>query len=115
MDKQTIFIIFGAWIALNVIFPLILNSIERLYQNRIDVLVKRCFNVIVIIIMGATQVCLIVFLAPTIFLIAIIERIWPAFFEIKCVRDTGIYLDIHRILKKNFWPEVKEAFNSKKK
>jgi len=114
MDKQTFLFILAIWLVLNAIFPLFLNSIERLFQNKIDALVKKSLRVIMMLVLGLIQVFLIAFFAPNIFLFAIIERIWPTFFKIKFVEESGVYFAMHAILKKNFWSELKGDIHSRK-
>ena len=106
MDKQTLLYVLAAWLVLNAIFPLFINSIERLFQGKIDALVKKSLRFVTMLVLGLIQVFLIAFFAPNIFLIAIIERIWPAFFKIKSIEESGVYFAMHTILKKNFWSKL---------
>lgn len=108
MDKQTLLYVLAAWLVLNAIFPLFLNSIERLFQDKIDALVKKSLRMVKMLALGLVQVCLIVLFAPNIFLFAIIERIWPAFFKIKSIEESGVHFAMHAILKKNFWSKLEQ-------
>jgi len=108
MDKQTLFFILAIWLVLNVLFPLFLNSIERLFHDKIDALVKKSLHVVTLLALGLIQIFLIALFAPSILLFAIIERINPAFFKIKSVEKSGLYFATHAILKKNFWSKLKK-------
>lgn len=103
MNKQTFLFILATWLVLNAIFPLFFNSIERIFQNKIDALVKKSLHVAMMLILGLIQLFLIVFFAPNIFLFAIIERVYPAFFKIKFIEESGVYFTMHAVIKKSFW------------
>ncbi len=109
MEKQTLFLVLTTWLVLNAIIPLLLGSFERLFQDKIDAFVKKSLGAVMALFLGLIQIFLITFFAPNIFLIAIIERVWPAFFKNKHIEESGIYSAMHAILKKDFWSKLKRG------
>jgi hypothetical protein len=84
-----IYIIAG-WILLNIVAKLIINSIERIYKDKIDTYIVKMFS---IIIRQTIRFLLFIFLLPTIIIVSFIpKKIFPSFFnEFRKARDLVIY------------------------
>ncbi|MFH0872746.1 MAG: hypothetical protein V1878_09710 [bacterium] len=106
MNLTTILWIVIVWIFLNALFPLLLNSIERLYQPQIDAAVGRMVGGARFIFLTLFQAILIVYFAPLLLLTVIIERIYPKFFEFEAIKRTGIRPLMHVVVSRRFWPTV---------
>jgi hypothetical protein len=118
MNLKIILWIVIAWIFLNALFPLLLNSIERLYQPQIDATVGRMVRGARFIFLTFFQAILIVYFAPLLLLAVIIGRIYPKFFEFEAIKRTQIHPFLHVLVSRRFWPTVAaeiRGINRKKK
>jgi hypothetical protein len=106
MNLTTILWIVIVWIFLNALFPLLLDSIKRLYQPQIDAAVARMVRGARFVFLFFCQAILIVFFAPSILLTVIIERIYPKFFELEAIKRTEIRPSMHILVSRRFWPTV---------
>ena len=104
MSVMTILYIIIIWIGLNAIVPLIINSIERLYQPQIDALVKGLVTVMKWAAIRLLQGFLIVFCLPTIGLVLLFERIYPKVFENRYAADTRYGMRL--LFTKDWWNEI---------
>jgi hypothetical protein len=95
---------------MNAIFPLILNSLERLYQPKIDGMVKGLAHLTKFLILGLLQLIVIVFFAPTILLVIMFEHIYPRIFEFERVKRSGIKQTMHTVMSKEFWSTMGRGF-----
>ncbi len=75
MPLRTIVIGLLLWIGINALVPLVINSLERLYQPHIDRFVSRTISAISSVAIRLLQLVLIVIMAPTIAILAILERV----------------------------------------
>jgi hypothetical protein len=110
MTTSTLIWVIGIWLFFNAVFPLLLNSFERLYQPQIDTGVRWLIRSMWIMFLALLQILLVAFLAPNILLIGLLERIYPRFFEIKWVKETYVYPTMHLLMTKQFWPTLATGF-----
>lgn len=89
-----------AWLLLNALFPIILRSIERLYQKQIDFLVGKSFYYLKKASFESCRLLLIVIFLPHIFYIKILEKVYPKIFE--QTRMENIRFFVNSILDKEF-------------
>ena len=119
MKLSTLLWIFGVWLFLNAVFPLFINSLERLYQPSIDAVVRWVTKWVATILLALLQLLLIVLFAPNILVVGILERICPRIFQVQWVKETYVYPTMHLVLTGSFWPSVAADFrrwrNLKKK
>ena len=94
---------------MNAMFPLFFNSVERLYQSRIDAAVRCSIRWVTITFLALFQFVFIVFFAPTILLLGVLERLCPRVLDVKWMKES--YAAIHLVLTKRFWPAVSASFN----
>jgi hypothetical protein len=113
MTKNTLIWVLVIWMLSNAIFPLVLKSIERLYQNEIDGAVDRGLRGLRWLILAACQVVLIAYFAPLILILALIERIYPSILKIKFIEWTEIYPGMHLLLTTRFWSTLASSFRQK--
>lgn len=67
-------IIFVIWIAINFVFPLFFNSIERQYQNQIDMVVRSGVSLISQFFVRLLQLALIVIVFPNLLIGIIVQN-----------------------------------------
>jgi hypothetical protein len=118
MNLKIIIWIAIVWIFLNALFPLLLNSIERLYQPQIDATVGRMVRGARFIFITFFQAILIIYFAPLLLLDVMIGHIYPKFFEFEAIKRTRIRPFLHVLVSRRFWPTVAEEIwriNWKKK
>ena len=106
MNLTIILWIVIVWIFLNALFPLLLSSIERLYQPQIDATVGRVVRGARFISLTCFQVILIVYFAPLILLTVLIEHIYPKFFEFEAIKRTEVRPFLRVLVSRRFWPTV---------
>ncbi len=118
MNTKVIVYIVLTWLCLNVVVPLFVNSIDRLYKKRIDSLVqgsasltRRLFfflvRILLFVVLCTLQILFIILMLPTILWVPIAERFFPKIFEIEILGVKG-YADQQRyvaklVLKPEFW------------
>lgn len=81
MEIKIIFYIILVWLFINAIFPIFLNSIERIYQSQIDKHVKYLLSFTYSLTNKLIRYFLILFFAPIIILVIIFENIYPKLFN----------------------------------
>lgn len=75
MNPKTLIVAALVWVAINAVVPLLVNSIERLFQQRIDRFVGGLVSAVALAAIRLLQGVLIVVTAPTIASLAILERV----------------------------------------
>jgi hypothetical protein len=108
MKLSTLFWVLGTWLFLNAIIPLIINSLERLYQPSIDAAVRSSLSYARTVFLALVQLLLIVLYAPTIVILGVIERLCPRLLETELVKQSDIYHSTSLVLKRAFWPTIAE-------
>lgn len=73
MSVQQVLLVILAWVVLSALFPLLLNSVERLYQKEIDRLVSGALTFGVAVLWRILQLIVIVIMLPTILLVTALE------------------------------------------
>lgn len=106
MTTETLIWVLVIWLLSNAIFPLVLNSLERLYQDKIDVAVGRSLRGLRWLLLAACQVVLIAYFAPLILILAVVERLCPAVLTTKPVHESGVYSALHLVLTARFWSTI---------
>ena len=120
MDAKTLVYIVVAWLALNVIVPLFVNSIERMYKKRIDSFVQSSMSlfrrfffflvkILLTVVLTILQILFIIIMLPTILWVPVAERFFPKIFtlEILSVRAFEDQRHVAKlVLKLNFWEIV---------
>jgi hypothetical protein len=104
-----------AWVLLNAIFPLFLNSLERLYKHKIDSAVKGLVHLTGFLTIGLVQLFFMALFAPTFLAVKILELVYPHFFEFVRVKKTEIKPGMDIIFSKQFWPTMVEGLREWKK
>lgn len=64
MTDRTIIIIGIIWIASNIILPLLISSLDRLYKEHIDIAASKTFKFVAIVINILVQIFFIFFFLP---------------------------------------------------
>lgn len=113
MTKNTLIWVLVIWILSNAIFPLALNSIERLYKNEIDRGIDRGLRGLRWLILAACQVVFIAYFAPLILILGFLERIYPAILKTKIIQRSEIYPSMQLLVTTRFWPTVAASFRQK--
>lgn len=106
MNLKTLLWIVIIWIFLNALFPLLLNSIERLYQPQIDATVGRMVRGARFVFLTFFQAILITYFAPLLLLTVLIEHIYPKFFDFEATKRTEIRPFLRVLVSRRFWPTV---------
>ena len=120
IDIKTIIYIMMVWSAMNIILPLFVNSIGRLYEKQIDSLVKSLVSlgkgwlfffvkILITIVLTALQILLVVIMLPTMLWVPFAERFLPTLFTFE-IFNTKPFEDQRYIaklaIKRNFWEIV---------
>ena len=129
VNVSTIVYIVLVWVALNVVVPLFVNSIERLYKKRIDSVIqgsvslsRRLFlflvRVVLFMVLCISQLVFIILMLPTIVWVPIAERFCPKIFEkgiwgLKGFADQRYVAKL--VTKPNFWAIVFDQMTRKGK
>ena len=100
MSPRAILFIALAWVVLNALFPLFLNSIERQYQSQIDGLVRGAITLSARGLLRFLQLFLLILMLPTILLTLLCERVYLKLFSIQYFAD--IQLAKNAVLGKEF-------------
>ena len=106
MTTKTLIWVLVIWLLSNAIFPLVLNSLERLNQDKIDVAVGRSLRGLRWLLLAACQVVLIAYLAPLILILAVVERLCPVVLKMKPIQESGVYSALHLVLTARFWSTI---------
>lgn len=107
MTTKQLIIIISAWLIANAIYPLILNSLERLYQDRIDSAIKGLVRVAVAVISFSLQLCLFLIYLPSILFVLATENTIPSLYRWEWFAD--MQYGMHLIARFRFWKEAKIA------
>ena len=110
MSQNTLIWLIIIWLLSNALFPLILNSLERLYENKIDFIVERSLKGLSWVFLCVIQMILICYFSPLILILALLERIYPKILEKKFIKNSGITSTMQLLLTKNFWKEFATQF-----
>ena len=128
MNTEVIVYIVLTWLSLNVVVPLFVNSIDRLYKKRIDSLVqgsasltRRLFfflvRILLFLVLCTLQILFIILMLPTILWVPIAERFFPKIFEIEFFGVKG-YADqryvAKLVLKPEFWGVMVDQIRKRK-
>lgn len=106
MTTKTLIWVLVIWLLSNAIFPFVLNSLERLYQDKIDVAVGRSLRGLRWLLLAACQVVLIAYFAPLILIFAVVERLCPVVLKMKPIQESGVYSALHLVLTARFWSTI---------
>ena len=98
-SRHVIYIVIG-WLAVNVVFPLFLKSVDRLYEKQIDRCVAGVFRATKWFLLMLLRVFLIILTLPTIVLVIIFERVWPRIFHIRYFAE--IQYSMNLLFKRQF-------------
>lgn len=102
MNIKTLIYVILAYLIVNAVTPLLLNSVERLFQHKIDIFVKRVFSLFMFVCSKFFQFALIIFFAPNISLLWAIRKVYPPFVKNKYVLELRLYPLIDTLLKRDF-------------
>lgn len=108
MTIKSLFYVFIAWLLLNAIFPMFLNSIERLYQIKIDFIVRGITSLLKRIMLGVLQIILIIWCLPTIVLMKILERTFPKIFTYKFWAT--VQHSMNPLVTRDFWATMAKEY-----
>ena len=72
MTKQTLVIILIVWIGSNLVLPLLIRSLDRLYKDTIDKFISKVFTVGYILFNRFTQLILMVYFLPAFVLVRLL-------------------------------------------
>ncbi|MGH8491723.1 MAG: hypothetical protein ACRERR_01255 [Moraxellaceae bacterium] len=115
IDKDTVLYIVAVWLLGNAFFPLILNSLERLFQSQIDGAVSKVISYVWLILRRLAQVIWIVFQAPNFLLLTIVELLIPKDKVDKIAIFRELRLMRRAAFEDNFPTLIASAFTRKKK
>ena len=113
MTTKSLFYVFIAWLLLNAIFPMFLNSIERLYKVKIDFIARGITSLLKRIILGVLQIILIIWCLPTIVLMVLLERIFPKIFTYRFW--ASVQHSMNLLVTKDFWATMSKEYADHKK
>jgi predicted membrane protein len=108
MAPRYLIYIIIVWIAANALFPLFLNSVERLYQKQIDRTVAGTIRATKSFLLFLLRVFLIVLMLPTIVLVIIFERTFPKVFRIRYLAE--IQYSVALLFKRDLWNVLTQDF-----
>ena len=87
MTTRQFVLILVVWLAANTIYPLFLNLLERLYQDRIDRFTQGAVRFGVRITAFSVQLMLFVIVLPSILLVFVTEKTLPSLYRHKYFAD----------------------------
>jgi len=87
MKPIYLFWIVTIWILSNALFPLFINSLERLYQRQIDNTVAGFLSICRMLLVGGLRLFFYVFFAPATLTIVLGEKMFPKHFTKGIFRD----------------------------
>jgi len=105
---KSLFYVFIAWLLLNAIFPMFLNSIERLYQVKIDFIARGITSLLKWIMLGVLQIILLIWCLPTILLIVLLERTFPKIFTYKSW--ASVQHSMNLLVTRDFWATMAKEY-----
>lgn len=106
MTTRQLILIVIVWLVANAIYPLLLNSLERLYQNRIDRFTQGVVRFGIAAAILCINVILFVILLPSILLVFATEKTLPSLYKHKFFED--MQYAIHLVTKFRWFPIAKE-------
>ncbi len=104
--------IIGAWLATNMLLPIFLRSLERVYQTQIDSVIKSGCRLTKVVMLSLLQGILIIYFAPSILIIGVVERVYPRFFELPVIKRSSVYSSLHLLFTRRFWMVLAEDFRN---
>ena len=102
MNIKTLIYVILAYLIVNAVTPLLLHSVERLFQHKIDLFVKRVFSLFMLVFSRFCQFALIIIFAPNILVFFAIRKVYPPIVKNKYVLETRLYISMDYLLRKDF-------------
>ena len=102
MNIKTLIYVILAYLIVNAVTPLLLHSVERLFQHKIDIFVKRVFSRFMFVFSKFLQFALIIFYAPHISLFWVIRKVYPPIVKNKYILRVKFYAINDALLKRDF-------------
>ena len=113
MEIRYLLYIVIVWIAANAVFPLILNSVERLYQRQIDRTVAGTIRAAESFILTVIRVFLIILMLPTILVVKVFEKTFPRVFRIRYFAE--IRYSANLLFERKLWDAIARDFQRHRK